>query len=584
VRAKAFIISLLTVILLVFIGIVFFSKPIPEPPIYEGEPVMDHRRAYENIRELCESFPRRSIFHKDNRLAVKWLRMRLSELGLETGVHSFDSWSADEKVEGLENVYGISRGTTRPDEIIIVNSHLDIPEFVYQGAADAGSDVGIILELARVFSMEDHNRTFMFLFTNNEEYGMRGAYNFINDYEDIDQVAAVLVMDYMNMGDYGHTMLRFEGMQKGYTPLWLRELTATAAAREGNVRQAGPLMEWVQRSVTIATTDVGMFLSAGVPAVNIRTLAVDEKWQHEIYHTEKDTMEHIRLDTVELYGNTTERILRSLDTAPQIPPGEMNYFKYNDRYLPGWLINTIQIVLFFPFFLLLGIDLRQGYADNLGLALRRVGLSFLFIFLSGMTGYLLLRFLPFTDLMYRNELVPSTPKDPILYAPQYVPVMLVIAAIVITAVILFKIVLPRISRLNEAEVSDGVYNSSHWLLMFLLAVIIIITWVEGSGFAAVAFLPLAWLWPWIISPAKLSRRILNIFLLLAWCPFFIAVVHVFASWDIGVMWWIFILSVASGLFSYKAVFVFLWAASLLLAMFPLAWGNGRKTLNQQALK
>ncbi len=576
-RGKVFILTLLVVLGLIFGGGYFLSEPVPEPPVYEEELAIDHERAYENIRYLCENFPNRDIFSEDNRLAVAWLKERLNALGLETGTMEFDAWAGEEKVEGLENVYGISRGTAHPEEIIIVTSHVDIPEFVYQGAADAGSDVGIILELARVFSEEEHARTLLFLFTNNEEYGMWGAYHFAREYEDIDKVVAVLGMDYMNMGEYGYTRVRFEGMQKGYTPLWLRELAVSSAEKEGTVRHVDPLMEWVERAVTIASQDVGMFLSAGVPAVNICSRAVDEEWQMEIYHTEEDTMEHIRLDTVEIYGNTAERILRSLDNAPEVQAGEMNYFKYNDRYLPGWVINTIQIMLFFPFFLLLGMEIRRGYTANLSRALRRDGSRFLFILLSGLAGYFLLRFLPTTDLMVRYELYPATQKDPVLYEPQYIPVILVLVVILVVGFLLFRLVRPGFMRRDEGEFSGEMMESGRWLLLFILAIVIIITWLEGSGFAAAIFFLLpAYLWPWIKPARSVPRRILNVILLLTGCAVFFAFVYIFATtYQVGVMWWYILLGAAFGLLSWKAVFVFLWGVSLLLAMLPLAWGRPR---------
>lgn len=572
-RKSLFLIALLIVILLVAAGIGLLSKPVLRAELYEGPLKLDADRAYENIRELCEGFPRRSIFREDNRLAAEWLQERLWELDMEIGILEFDSWVENTRITGMKNIYGISRGSVYPDEIIIVTSHYDIPDFVYQGAADAGSDVGIIMELARLFSGEKHRRTMMFLLTNNEEYALQGAYNFVQRYADIDKVVAVLAMDYMNMGEYDYTLVRFEGTATGYTPLWLREIAVEAAARSGAVEYADPFMEWVQRAVTIASTDTGMFLAAGIPAVNITTRATDLEWQRMIYHSEEDTMEHIRPETVAIYGQTAELILRSLDEMQAIPSESMLYYKYNGRYLPGWLINALQLLVFMPLFLILAFDFGK-VKNNLQRVLRKSGLRTLFLFISGFAGYLVLLVLPLTELMVRYELYPATQKDPVLYNPQYIPVGIFLFTMVATGVIIFKLLKPRLylSANNDENDKKDIFMASRWLMLCLLAVLILVTWAEGSGFAGTIFLFLpAYLWPWIVYPSSGVKKVLNLFLLIAGSAVFLVFIYIFATtYQVGVIWWYMLLAAAFGMFSIKAVTVFLWAVSLLLAMFPVA--------------
>lgn len=568
-RIKVFFTALTAVVILAAASILWLSKPVPEPVVSTVSPRMDPERAFANTRALCENYPMRSIVHPDNKRAAAWLQEELALLGLETGTQEFASWKGEILAESLLNVYGISRGAEKPDEIIVITSHLDIPEFVYQGAADAGADVGIILELARVFSREEHARTIVFLFTNNEEYGMQGACTFVNEFAEMDSVVAVLAMDYMNMGEMDHIFVRFAGLQKGYTPLWLRELTVAAAAVEGPVRSTDPFMEWVDRAVTIASTDTGMFLRAGYPAVNINTRAVDIEWQREIYHSREDTIEKLELATFAVYGYTAERILRSLDEMPVVPEEGMTYFKYNGRYLPGWVITALHLLLFVPFFAVLAVDFRQaGFAaGDLG---RRDVLRVLFIFLAGAAGYILLKILPATPLMIRFPLYPATQKDTVLYHPQYLPVLLVLAAAVITGLILFKVVMPRVAPAGIGNVSDGA--AGHRMMLFLLAILILAVWAEGSGFAAAIFFVLpAYLWPWVKPSAGLSRRLFNLLLVLVSGTVFFVFIYIFATtYQVGVMWWYILLAAAFGLFSPKVVLVFLTSAALLSVMGGIA--------------
>ncbi|MEW5785192.1 MAG: M20/M25/M40 family metallo-hydrolase [Bacillota bacterium] len=561
-------IALTAVGLIAAAAVTWLSRPVTQPYLSATLLQFETERAYANIEELCLSYPERSIFHPDNREAAAWLKNRLAALGLETGTQEFNSWAGDKPAENLLNVYGISRGTVKPEEMIVITSHFDIPAFVYQGAADAGSDIGIILELARIFASEEHNRTILFLFTNNEEYGMQGARNFIEQFADMEQVKAVLSMDYMNMGEMNYILARFMGLQKGYTPLWLRELTLAAAGAESPVRSTDPFMEWVDRSVTIASTDAGMFLRAGYPTVNITTRAIDLERQRLLYHSREDTVEKLEPATITAYGRAAERILRGLDEIPVLPAGEMSYFKYGHQYLPGWVITFLQLLLFAPFFAVLAVDFRLAAPAALGASRREIVRAGL-LFAAGTAGYLLLRLLPLTGAMVRYPLYPATQKDPVLYHPQYLPAVLVLLTVLLTGLVLFKVVYPRLTAMPQNQ--EAAEAGRRWVLL-LLAVLVLVIWAEGSGFAAVTFFLLpAYLWIWIKPASRLPRRILNLALAVLGGAVFFAFIYIFTTtYQIGVTWWYILLAAACGLFSYKVVLVFLAAAALLITMSGIA--------------
>lgn len=565
-RGKIFLITLLCTALLIALAAALFNAPVPKPAVTGRLPQMDPRRAYENIENFVTRFPQRSIYHPQNREAALWLEDQLKQLGLHTVTQEFNSWAGDRLAEGLLNVYGMSIGSKYPAEIILVTTHLDIPEFVYQGAADAGSDAGIILELARVFSRENHARTIIYLFTNNEEYGMQGAVTFVEQFQGIGRVRAVLAMDYMNMGELDYILVRFTGLQKGFTPLWLREMAVAAASQEGPVRSIDPFMEWVERAVTIASTDTGVFLRAGIPAVNLTSRAIDLDWQRRIYHSTADTFDKIELDTVAAYGRTAEKILRSMDEMETIPAGGMTYFKYSPaRYLPGWTVTMMQLLLFAPLGAVVAAD-RRRQAGRLGRGFRRSGLKALFLFLSGATGYLVLRLLPGTNLMVRYPLYPATQKDPVLYNPQYLPALLVLAAMLVIGLLLLKGVYPRLARSPERySAAEG--EAARWWILLLLGLLALTVWAEGSGFAAAIFFLLpAYLWPWVKPAAGVPRRLFNLLLALAGGTIFFVFISIFAAtYQIGVMWWYIMLASAFGLFSPKVVLVFLASTALLIA-------------------
>jgi hypothetical protein len=75
-----------------------------------------------------------------------------------------------------EQVYCTKIGTTHPDEMYIVGSHMDGHGFG-EAANDNGSGTALVMELARIFSVPDvqTERTIRFVLWNNEETGLNGA-------------------------------------------------------------------------------------------------------------------------------------------------------------------------------------------------------------------------------------------------------------------------------------------------------------------------------------------------------------------------------------------------------------------------
>jgi Zn-dependent M28 family amino/carboxypeptidase len=96
--------------------------------------------------------------------------------------------------DGPLTAYNISaewRGTTKPQEVILVGSHLDA---FYAGADDNGSAVAAMLEIARAVRKHRFARTIRFVAFDLEEYGSIGSTRYVRAGYANDVVAA-LVMD-----------------------------------------------------------------------------------------------------------------------------------------------------------------------------------------------------------------------------------------------------------------------------------------------------------------------------------------------------------------------------------------------------
>ena len=553
-------------------GAFIMAQPLPEAHVSQVEPLFDEQSGFGYLEELVTNYPQRDIWHQDGKDAAIWLREQLESFGLEVYTQEFSQYVKDEVVEGQENVYGISRGQRYPDEYILLVAHYDIPPFVTQGAADNASSVGASLELARIFSAEEHNRSIIFLMSDSEEYGaMTGMVRFLDQFEEIDNVVAALALDFMNMGEMRAISQRSMGLQQGYTPLWLRELTLRAIEQEGPAANSKGLFEWIERSVAIAPTEAGVILRAGIPATNLATSPVDAEAQSRYFHTREDTIDKLRVDVMDYYGRSIERTLRAIDELPVIPSESMYYFKFGDGYLPNWSVALLQLFFFAPLgYALVGSYL--GLKETGKLKTAAVKAEFLrwgAFFAAAVVGFIILKILPYTDLMYRYELYPATQKDPVLYNPQYLPVLIILAGMVITY-LLFR----RFTASHRVS-AVGDWDSRKLAVLTLLMFLAMVAWVGKGGFAAVVFLFLpAYLWPLMTAARGWGCRIANLFVVLISNAVFFYFIYMFSNiYDIGVMWWYLLLSSSYGQFSVQGVLTVAAGLSLYLSTIAMAWNS-----------
>jgi hypothetical protein len=96
-------------------------------------------------------------------LAREALVSELAGLGYEVQVESY--------LGALEAVTATKRGTTRPDELVVMGAHFDtLPQSVY-GTYDNASGTALVMGLARTFARVKTQRAMVFSFYNGEEEG-----------------------------------------------------------------------------------------------------------------------------------------------------------------------------------------------------------------------------------------------------------------------------------------------------------------------------------------------------------------------------------------------------------------------------
>ena len=224
----------------------------------------------------------------------------------------------------------------------------------------------------------------------------------------------MLSLDFVSVGDLAELQLDTDGQKDGFTPGWLRRIALAAADVQGlPVVMPSGLMEYTQRAIALSFTDQGPFLHAGIPAINLGSGSVDKARERDVYHSQNDTIENLKPGSITSYGQTAERILRSIDELAALPSGMDNSFCWrDDSYVAGWAMTLLQYLAFLPFVVLLGygwMECRE--ASIVGGILREVTFTLAWFVPFGLAFSLILfcrlmRFLP------QNSLYPGPSKIP----------------------------------------------------------------------------------------------------------------------------------------------------------------------------
>lgn len=520
-----------------FVVLPSFSRPYAAPSVWDGTPQFRSDRAWADMVTLATRFPRRWSGSEDRKAAAEWLTDTLRAIGLEVHRDSSQASLGDElgRVE-LVNVWGISRGTERPDELIVPLGNYDMASTSFQAASDTAAHVGVLLELARLIHAVPHRRTFIFLFPDAEEWGMAGARHFAQTFPQRQEIVASLSIEDVDAFALHSIGIDGIGQFRGFAPMWLRALAAAAAEREGlPVDENPPVFEWLQRSILVSATDQGPMLAAGIPSIDLAGHTDAREAQEVIYHKPGDTVEKMRPESLERYGRVMERILRTIDAMPIVPMELDFYLRLGpDRTVPAAPLLIVQIAVFLP--LVAAVMLRRRRSAPNRIAWRSETVSLGVIFGTLMAWLAAVKLMPRVGLMPLWEVYPATSRHPALTDVYWIPVIL---SFVVAAAAWWLL-----RRLTRRWVKDrhSRPDQAVAIALALFEVIVAVTFVDNP-FGAVTFLMLpALLWIWIEPPRTWIGRVGGTIAVLAG---FLVIVALFVQYGqlqrIGayILWYVF---------------------------------------------
>ena len=381
-------------------------------------------RAYETTQEYVTQFPTRRFGSLEARQSTGYLSDRLTAIGYEVEYINYDGRIGGGQQAG-RNVLAYKQGET--DEIIVVTAHFDTARPTVQGAAKNGAAVGVLMELAELFSEENTGRSLLFAFTDGGEWGATGANDLVLNYEKKDRIVAALTLDYVAPGDLAGFRLDTIGQLSGSTPPKIRKLAEDVIKVQTPIFSLkSELLELLENVFVISRSEQGPFLRKGIPAINLGSFSKDRKREKLILHSIEDRIENLKIETIDKYGRVAEQIVRSLAESPEIS-------RYSDWARKKIQRNTCSVMVIIMALVALQYiknsrkKINSAQTGRELLAFLATWIPFLVLF-SGIRLAYAARQFPFYDLY------PAIAEDPAMQNPQW-KVLAIIAVGTLFAVI-----------------------------------------------------------------------------------------------------------------------------------------------------
>lgn len=180
----------------------------PDPFIVELLEEVTGENITATVQHL-EDYGTRNCYEPESVEAQNWIREQFESWGLDVQIQDFPMSGG----ESSDNVIATLVGTKYPDEFIVIGGHYDSISYsgLEPGADDNASGTAGVMEVARVLSQYEFDRTIIFCAFSGEEYGLYGS----GAYADSCAAAGMNIHGYLNMdmigylepGSYIHTDL-----------------------------------------------------------------------------------------------------------------------------------------------------------------------------------------------------------------------------------------------------------------------------------------------------------------------------------------------------------------------------------------
>ncbi|MDD4748074.1 MAG: M28 family peptidase [Salinivirgaceae bacterium] len=126
-----------------------------------------------SIVQHMQDYGTRNSYHAQSIVAQNWIKDTLEAMGLSVEIMDFTMPSGP----ASDNVIATKVGTKYPNEIVVLGGHYDTISNTNEqpGADDNASGTAAVIEIARILSEHEFDRTIIFCAFSGEEYGLYGS-------------------------------------------------------------------------------------------------------------------------------------------------------------------------------------------------------------------------------------------------------------------------------------------------------------------------------------------------------------------------------------------------------------------------
>ena len=540
------------VLVLLACGVVFLSisSPASSVEVAIGPTFFDANRAFRLAEDMWRYYPERSLGSEDAAGVISWMDEKLSAFGTPI-VDTFQAPLGDREVT-VRNIGLVLQGSG--DQSILISAPRDTPAVVKVDPLAHSSGTAVLMELAQVFASRPHQKTLIFLSTEDASSGGLGIDHFLDTNELGPSVSTIL--SFQGLGKE-----RTRALQAGVTapqnttPGWYVQLGGRVLAKSGLALQVPGLpSQAADHALALSSGDQVAGLSRGVASMRL----YDE------------TNGNPTAAGLSNQGAAIERLIMSLDAEAEIPPDPGTALVLSSgRYLTSRAVTLLAALMLLPSIAALLIWVFSSRITNHGAIMHlRNLLSFAIpLGLVFLLAYVLAEFGLIPQYHYQVPTTPGPATDPNL-GPTLLLVLLGGAAFVISRRFLGYL-RPRESR---AETEMTRLCAGFLSLFFGLALML-----SRSPFLLLPCLAAAWAWPLatcfaepVYSGAVWRHRFLSNapLLLLGLTVPFLLYAYLAVGNDIGWLnaWWYVLVQTVSGAYgvSGPAAVVFITAGFLVL--------------------
>ncbi len=471
-RKIAYAVCVALVVLSAAIVFLSISSPASTVEVSIGPTFFDSNRAYRVADQIVKLYPERSLGSQDAADVTSFLQEQLKSFGTPV-VESFQAPLGDREVT-LRNVALVLPGK---GDAILIAAPRDTPAVVKVDPLHYSSGTAVLLELAQVFASRPHQKTLIFLSTEDMSSGGLGMDHFLrtSDPQLRDAISSIsTILSVQGLGKERAKMLRAGvSAPQNTTPGWYVQLASQVLAKSGiPLRVPGLASQAADHALSLSRGDQVAGLSRGIPSLRIYD----------------DTVGNPTAAGLSQQGAAIERLVMSLDAQAETPSDPGTSLVLNSgRYLTSRGVTLLAILMLLPTLATLVIWLFSSRISPHGAALHlRNLLSFLLplavIFL---LAYALARWnlIPLYRYQVPTAAGPAT-------SPKVGPVLILIllgGAFFVLSRHFLGYLRPRESR--------AATEMTRLCVGFVSLLIGLILMLSRSPFLLLPCLALAWTWP-----------------------------------------------------------------------------------------